>query len=86
MYLRSHPNCPAAALGAGPGKTTRVVAAVPGNIRKGLNPNGFSRELLAGAAVVELFAVFLFLWRSFRSIRNQFYVAREEKFASGRKM
>lgn len=38
------------------------MAAFPGNIRKGPNSDGFPMELLIGAAIVELCAVFLFFF------------------------
>uniref|UniRef100_A0A0K8RFL2 Putative cutaneous t-cell lymphoma-associated antigen 5 n=1 Tax=Ixodes ricinus TaxID=34613 RepID=A0A0K8RFL2_IXORI len=51
-----------------------VVAALPEDMRKSSNPNGFPWELLMCAAIVGFFAVFLFSWRSFRSIRSRLYV------------
>lgn len=58
-----------------------VVAALPEDMRKGSNPYGFPWELLVCAVTVGFFAVFLFLWRSFRSIRSRLYVEREKKLA-----
>ncbi|KAM5340440.1 melanoma inhibitory activity protein 2 isoform 13-T15 [Glossophaga mutica] len=58
-----------------------VVAALPEDMRKSSNPYGFPWELLICAAIVGFFAVFLFLWRSFRSIRSRLYVEREKKLA-----
>ncbi|KAM5340427.1 melanoma inhibitory activity protein 2 isoform 2-T2 [Glossophaga mutica] len=61
--------------------TEVVVAALPEDMRKSSNPYGFPWELLICAAIVGFFAVFLFLWRSFRSIRSRLYVEREKKLA-----
>lgn len=52
----------------------KVVAALPEDMRKGSNPYGFPWELLVCAVTVGFFAVFLFLWRSFRSVSNQCYI------------
>uniref|UniRef100_G1PLG4 Melanoma inhibitory activity protein 2 n=1 Tax=Myotis lucifugus TaxID=59463 RepID=G1PLG4_MYOLU len=56
--------------------TERVVAALPEDMREGSNPYGFPWELLVCAVIVGFFAVFLFLWRSFRSVRSRLYVAK----------
>ncbi|XP_036202353.1 melanoma inhibitory activity protein 2 isoform X3 [Myotis myotis] len=61
--------------------TEKVVAALPEDMRKGSNPYGFPWELLVCAVIVGFFAVFLFLWRSFRSVRSRLYVEREKKLA-----
>lgn len=58
-----------------------VVAALPEEMRPGPNPYGLSWELVMGAAVVGFFAVLLFLWRSFRSVRSRCYVGREKHLA-----
>ncbi|XP_010630936.1 melanoma inhibitory activity protein 2 isoform X3 [Fukomys damarensis] len=58
-----------------------VVAALPEEMRPGPNPSGLSWELVMGAAVVGFFAVLLFLWRSFRSVRSRCYVGREKHLA-----
>nr|KAF6501399.1 MIA SH3 domain ER export factor 2 [Molossus molossus] len=58
-----------------------VGAALPEDMRKGSDPYGFPLELLICSAVVGFFAIFLFLWRSFRSIRSRLYVEREKKLA-----
>uniref|UniRef100_A0A2K5HKS9 CTAGE family member 5 n=1 Tax=Colobus angolensis palliatus TaxID=336983 RepID=A0A2K5HKS9_COLAP len=50
----------------------RVVAALPESRRPDSNPY----------AVVGFFAVLLFLWRSFRSVRSRHYVEREKKLAA----
>ncbi|XP_036737126.2 melanoma inhibitory activity protein 2 isoform X6 [Manis pentadactyla] len=61
--------------------TERVVAALPEDMRPGPNPYGFPWELVICAAVLGIFAVLLFSWRSFRSIRSWLYVEREKKLA-----
>ncbi|XP_045360244.1 melanoma inhibitory activity protein 2 isoform X3 [Camelus bactrianus] len=61
--------------------TERVVAALPENMRPGSNFYGFPWELVICATIVGFFAVLLFLWRSFRSIRSRLYVGREKKLA-----
>uniref|UniRef100_A0A0P6JE89 Cutaneous T-cell lymphoma-associated antigen 5 isoform 2 n=1 Tax=Heterocephalus glaber TaxID=10181 RepID=A0A0P6JE89_HETGA len=58
-----------------------VVAALPEEMRPASNPYGLSWELVMGPAVVGVFAVFLFLWRSFRSVRSWCYVGREKHLA-----
>uniref|UniRef100_A0A2K6M834 CTAGE family member 5 n=1 Tax=Rhinopithecus bieti TaxID=61621 RepID=A0A2K6M834_RHIBE len=60
----------------------RVVAALPESRRPDSNPYGFPWELVVCAAVVGFFAVLLFLWRSFRSVRSRLYVGREKKLAA----
>ncbi|XP_010965332.1 melanoma inhibitory activity protein 2 isoform X11 [Camelus ferus] len=62
-------------------KLRRVVAALPENMRPGSNFYGFPWELVICATIVGFFAVLLFLWRSFRSIRSRLYVGREKKLA-----
>nr|KAF6485941.1 MIA SH3 domain ER export factor 2 [Rousettus aegyptiacus] len=61
--------------------TERVVAALPEDMRPGPTPYGLPGELLICAATVGIFAFFLFLWRSFRSIRSRLYMGREKKLA-----
>ncbi|XP_023377935.1 endoplasmic reticulum export factor CTAGE5 isoform X5 [Pteropus vampyrus] len=61
--------------------TERVVAALPEDMRPGPTPYGLPGELLICAATVGFFAFFLFLWRSFRSIRSRLYMGREKKLA-----
>ncbi|XP_074184283.1 melanoma inhibitory activity protein 2 isoform X11 [Rhinolophus sinicus] len=58
-----------------------VAAALPEDMTPGPNSYGFPGELLICAATVGFFAFFLFLWRSFRSIRSRLYVGREKKLA-----
>ncbi|XP_037359134.1 melanoma inhibitory activity protein 2 isoform X2 [Talpa occidentalis] len=59
----------------------KVVAALPEDMRPGPTPYGFPWELVICATFVGLFAVLLFLWRSFRSVRSRFYMGREKKLA-----
>ncbi|XP_058594896.1 melanoma inhibitory activity protein 2 isoform X14 [Neofelis nebulosa] len=58
-----------------------VVAVLPEDMRPGPNPYGFPWEMVICAGVVGVFAVLLFLWRSFRSVRSRLYVGRENKLA-----
>ncbi|XP_072878790.1 cTAGE family member 2-like isoform X3 [Chlorocebus sabaeus] len=50
-------------------------------MRTDSHPYGFPWELVIQAAVVGFFAVLLFLWRTFRSVRSRLYVRREKKLA-----
>ncbi|XP_042533734.1 melanoma inhibitory activity protein 2 isoform X4 [Dipodomys spectabilis] len=59
----------------------RVVAALPEDMRPGPNPYGFPWELVICVAFGGFFAVALFLWRSFRSVRSRLYIGREKKLA-----
>uniref|UniRef100_A0A8C7AIV5 Melanoma inhibitory activity protein 2 n=1 Tax=Neovison vison TaxID=452646 RepID=A0A8C7AIV5_NEOVI len=59
--------------------TERVLAGVPEDMRP--NSYGFPWELVICAGVFGFFAVLLFLWRSFRSVRSRLYVERENKLA-----
>ncbi|XP_014699589.1 melanoma inhibitory activity protein 2 isoform X10 [Equus asinus] len=72
---------PAPSLGLVLEKLRRVVAALPEDMRPGSNFYGFPWELVICAAIVGFFAVLLFLWRSFRSVRSRLYVGREKKLA-----
>ncbi|XP_041614295.1 melanoma inhibitory activity protein 2 isoform X9 [Vulpes lagopus] len=58
-----------------------VVAVLPEDMRPDTNPYGFPWELVICAGVVGFFAVLLFLWRSFQSVRSRLYVGRENKLA-----
>uniref|UniRef100_A0A8C6DSZ1 Melanoma inhibitory activity protein 2 n=1 Tax=Moschus moschiferus TaxID=68415 RepID=A0A8C6DSZ1_MOSMO len=57
--------------------TERAVAALPEDMRD----HGFPWELVICTTIVGFFAVLLFLWRSFRSVRSRLYVGREKKLA-----
>ncbi|XP_023081457.2 cTAGE family member 8-like isoform X3 [Piliocolobus tephrosceles] len=59
-----------------------LVAALPESRRPDSNPYGFPWDLVVCAAVIGFFAVLLFLWRSFRSVRSRLYVGREKKLAA----
>ncbi|XP_059037958.1 melanoma inhibitory activity protein 2 isoform X3 [Mustela lutreola] len=59
--------------------TERVLVGVPEDMRP--NSYGFPWELVICAGVFGFFAVLLFLWRSFRSVRSRLYVGRENKLA-----
>ncbi|XP_026369430.2 melanoma inhibitory activity protein 2 isoform X8 [Ursus arctos] len=58
-----------------------VVEALPENMTPGPNPYGFPWELVICAGVIGVFAVLLFLWRSFQSVRSRLYVGRENKLS-----
>ncbi|XP_054988778.1 melanoma inhibitory activity protein 2 isoform X2 [Sorex araneus] len=58
-----------------------VVATLPEDMRPGPNLYGFPWELVICVAIVGTFAVFLLLWRSFRSVRSRLYVGKEGKLA-----
>ncbi|XP_048654599.1 melanoma inhibitory activity protein 2 isoform X7 [Marmota marmota marmota] len=60
--------------------TERVVEALPEDMRPGPNPYGLPWELVICAAIGFL-AIFLFLWRSFKSVRSRLYMGREKKLA-----
>ncbi|XP_003408523.2 melanoma inhibitory activity protein 2 isoform X1 [Loxodonta africana] len=62
-------------------KLRGVVAVLPEDMRPGPNPYGLPWELVIGAAIFGFFAVLLFLWRSFRSVRSRLYLGREKKLA-----
>ncbi|XP_059229101.1 melanoma inhibitory activity protein 2 isoform X3 [Mustela nigripes] len=59
--------------------TERVLVGVPEDMRP--NSYGFPWELVICAGVFGFFAVLLFLWRSFQSVRSRLYVGRENKLA-----
>ncbi|XP_037690816.1 melanoma inhibitory activity protein 2 isoform X3 [Choloepus didactylus] len=59
----------------------RVVAVLPEDMRPSPSPYGFPRELVICTVIVGFFAVLLFLWRSFQSVRSRLYVGREKKLA-----
>ncbi|XP_022375989.1 endoplasmic reticulum export factor CTAGE5 isoform X10 [Enhydra lutris kenyoni] len=56
-----------------------VLAGVPEDMRP--NSYGFPWELVICAGVFGFFAVLLFLWRSFQSVRSRLYVGRENKLS-----
>ncbi|XP_030769408.1 cTAGE family member 15-like isoform X4 [Rhinopithecus roxellana] len=60
----------------------RDVAALPESRRPYSSPYGFPWELVVCAAVVGFFAVLLFLWRGFRSVRSRLYMRREKQLAA----
>ncbi|XP_011895393.1 PREDICTED: cTAGE family member 15-like isoform X2 [Cercocebus atys] len=59
-----------------------LLAALPESRRLYSNPYGFPWELVVCAAVVGFFALLLFLWRAFRSVRSRLYVGREKQLAA----
>ncbi|KAK2109131.1 hypothetical protein P7K49_014296 [Saguinus oedipus] len=60
-------------------KLHRIVAALLESMVS--NSNGCPWELVIWAGVIGFFAIPLFLWRSFRSVRSRLYVGREKKLA-----
>ncbi|XP_014466788.1 melanoma inhibitory activity protein 2 isoform X2 [Alligator mississippiensis] len=60
----------------------KVVAALPEDMRPGPDLYGFSWEMVICAAVIGIFTVFLFLCRSFQSVKSRFYVGREKQLAN----
>ncbi|XP_022375996.1 endoplasmic reticulum export factor CTAGE5 isoform X11 [Enhydra lutris kenyoni] len=60
-------------------KLRTVLAGVPEDMRP--NSYGFPWELVICAGVFGFFAVLLFLWRSFQSVRSRLYVGRENKLS-----
>ncbi|XP_057577405.1 melanoma inhibitory activity protein 2 isoform X1 [Hippopotamus amphibius kiboko] len=73
---------PQPCLGLVLGKLRGVVAALPEDMRPGSNFYGFPWELVICTTIVGVFAVLLFMWRSFRSVRSRLYVGREKKLAA----
>ncbi|XP_042636585.1 melanoma inhibitory activity protein 2 [Orycteropus afer afer] len=59
----------------------KVVAALPEDMRPVPNSYDFPWELVICASILGFFAIPLFLWRSFQSVRSRLYVRREEKLA-----
>ncbi|XP_045143577.1 melanoma inhibitory activity protein 2 [Echinops telfairi] len=59
----------------------RVVAALPDDMKPSPNSDGFPWELLICASIFGFFAVILFVWRSFQSVRSRLYIGREKKLA-----
>ncbi|XP_019374397.1 PREDICTED: cTAGE family member 5-like isoform X3 [Gavialis gangeticus] len=60
----------------------KVVAALPEDMRPGPDLYGFPWEMVICAAVIGIFTVFLFLCRSYQSVKSRFYIGREKQLAS----
>ncbi|XP_065491373.1 melanoma inhibitory activity protein 2 isoform X5 [Caloenas nicobarica] len=60
----------------------RAVASLPEDMRPGPDLYGFPWEIVICAGVVGTFAVLLFLYRSYQSVRSRLYVGREKKLAN----
>ncbi|XP_075387096.1 melanoma inhibitory activity protein 2 isoform X2 [Tenrec ecaudatus] len=58
-----------------------VVAALPEDMKPSPNSDGFPWDLLICASIFGFFAVILFVWRSFQSVRSRLYIGREKKLA-----
>ncbi|XP_068539346.1 melanoma inhibitory activity protein 2 isoform X1 [Anas acuta] len=60
----------------------KAVASLPEEMRPGPDLYGFPWELVFCAAVVGAFTIFLFLYRSYQSVRSRLYVGREKQLAN----
>uniref|UniRef100_A0A8C3BUF3 CTAGE family member 5 n=1 Tax=Cairina moschata TaxID=8855 RepID=A0A8C3BUF3_CAIMO len=60
----------------------RAVASLPEEMRPGPDLYGFPWELVFCAAIVGAFTIFLFLYRSYQSVRSRLYVGREKQLAN----
>ncbi|XP_019407216.1 PREDICTED: cTAGE family member 5 isoform X2 [Crocodylus porosus] len=60
----------------------KVVAALPEDMRPGPDLYGFPWEMVICAAVIGIFTVFLFLCRSYQSVKSRFYIGREKQLAN----
>nr|XP_047915628.1 melanoma inhibitory activity protein 2 isoform X3 [Anser cygnoides] len=60
----------------------KAVASLPEEMRPGPDLYGFPWELVFCAAIVGAFTVFLFLYRSYQSVRSRLYVGREKQLAN----
>ncbi|XP_065491370.1 melanoma inhibitory activity protein 2 isoform X2 [Caloenas nicobarica] len=60
----------------------KAVASLPEDMRPGPDLYGFPWEIVICAGVVGTFAVLLFLYRSYQSVRSRLYVGREKKLAN----
>ncbi|XP_035300772.1 melanoma inhibitory activity protein 2 isoform X11 [Cricetulus griseus] len=58
-----------------------VVAALPEDMTASFDSSGASFQLVICVLTLGLLAVFLLLWRGFRSIQSRFYVVREKRLA-----
>ncbi|XP_040415702.1 melanoma inhibitory activity protein 2 isoform X6 [Cygnus olor] len=59
-----------------------AVASLPEEMRPAPDLYGFPWELVFCAAIVGAFTVFLFLYRSYQSVRSRLYVGREKQLAN----
>ncbi|XP_035293858.1 melanoma inhibitory activity protein 2 isoform X2 [Cricetulus griseus] len=59
----------------------RVVAALPEDMTASFDSSGASFQLVICVLTLGLLAVFLLLWRGFRSIQSRFYVGKEKRLA-----
>ncbi|NXT80864.1 MIA2 protein, partial [Zapornia atra] len=60
----------------------KAVASLPEEMRPGPDLYGFPWEIVICAGIVGAFTVFLFLYRSYQSVRSRLYVGREKQLAS----
>ncbi|XP_051478352.1 melanoma inhibitory activity protein 2 isoform X2 [Apus apus] len=60
----------------------QAVASLPEDMRPGPDLYGFPWEIVICAGVVGAFTIFLFLYRSYQSVRSRLYVGREKQLAN----
>ncbi|KFU98861.1 cTAGE family member 5, partial [Pterocles gutturalis] len=60
----------------------QAVASLPEEMRPGPDLYGFPWEIVICAGTVGAFTVFLFLYRSYQSVRSRLYVGREKQLAN----
>ncbi|KGL73632.1 cTAGE family member 5, partial [Tinamus guttatus] len=60
----------------------KAVASLPEDMRPGADLYGFPWEIVICAGVVGVFTVFLFVYRSYQSVRSRLYVGREKQLAN----
>ncbi|XP_021256952.1 cTAGE family member 5 isoform X2 [Numida meleagris] len=59
-----------------------AVASLPEDMRPGPDLYGFPWELVIGASIAGAFIIFLFLYRSYQSVRSRLYAGREKQLAN----
>ncbi|XP_015720541.1 melanoma inhibitory activity protein 2 isoform X3 [Coturnix japonica] len=59
-----------------------AVASLPEDMRPGPDLYGFPWELVIAVGVVGAFTIFLFLYRSYQSVRSRLYAGREKQLAN----
>ncbi|XP_075610050.1 melanoma inhibitory activity protein 2 isoform X1 [Balearica regulorum gibbericeps] len=60
----------------------KAVASLPEEMRPGPDLYGFAWEIVICAGIVGAFTVFVFLYRSYQSVRSRLYVGREKQLAN----
>ncbi|XP_052550598.1 melanoma inhibitory activity protein 2 isoform X3 [Tympanuchus pallidicinctus] len=59
-----------------------AVASLPEDMRPGPDLYGFPWELVIAVSIAGAFTIFLFLYRSYQSVRSRLYVGREKQLAN----